>query len=180
MAELFNLEEKSITRTDGWDLTPNKSNWETSYELLISEKRLMTRIKEEEKCGFSSSPNLLTGPETFSWVWDGRRQLLGLCQRGEGWNSTVGCQQLQLPHFRLDQAQVLLFTWMALPHLPALSRWSSLLSAALPHRLLGQSQYLLQVLPPWSRVLYHSSGTSLLHHPLLLSVTTLPTIHIES
>jgi len=52
--------------------------------------------------------------------------------------------------FKLDQAQVLPFSWMALPHLPPLSRWGSLLSPALLTNLLWQPQYLLHVLPPWS------------------------------
>lgn len=134
-----------------------------SYKLLISERRLTTRINKQKKWCLLQ---LLTSPDRdqmFFWVCSGGRQLLGLCQRGHGWNSTVRCQQQQLAHPQAGSSSDFSLLQIGFVTLvfPLWTRQLSVASSPLPalvHNLLPHPQYLLSVLPPWSRAQCQSHG----------------------
>lgn len=140
----------------------------------------MTRIKEEEKCEFSSSSHLLT--ET-------RNLFLGL-----RWWKTA-------PRALPERRGVKSYIWVSAIATPSPSSWirlrfypSAEWLCHISHPCLDEVDCCHQLCSttycdspstccmscPHGAVWCHSTGTSLLHHPLPLSVTVLPTTHIES
>jgi len=109
--------------------------------------------------------------DAFLGLWCWKAAPGAVSQREHGWNPAVGCQQRQLSHPQARPGSDFALLQIGFETLP-IPLWMRQFAIASPHLLAAY-------LPPRSGAWWHPMGTILSLCLLLLSMTPLPTIHME-